>query len=275
MSEKIALTEVKETLLITLYAKARDSILPGSALRDRWAAEAVSRIDYDFRKLAIDRDMKVGIALRAHIFDGYARDFLARHHEATVLHLGCGLDSRVFRIDPPPAVHWFDVDYPDVVELRRRLYPSRDGYTLVGTSVTDPAWLDGIPSDRPTLILAEGLLMYIDGDEVHALIDRLLARFRSGEIAFDCFSRSGLNLVQRHRSVRATGAVLRWSVENPREVEAAHPRLVLTGDLHAYDPTGYDPAQLARLSWQARTMAWVCRWVPSLRNISRILRFRF
>jgi hypothetical protein len=32
------------------------------------------------------------------------------HPQATVLHLGCGLDSRVFRVDPPPSVRWYDVD---------------------------------------------------------------------------------------------------------------------------------------------------------------------
>ena len=44
---------------------------------------------------------------------------LADHPDATVLHVGCGMDSRVFRVDPPATVQWFDVDYPDVIELRR------------------------------------------------------------------------------------------------------------------------------------------------------------
>ena len=77
---------------------------------------------------------------------------------STVLHLGCGLDSRVFRIDPPATVRWYDVDLPDVIDLRRRLYPERHDYELIATSVTDLRWLDGIPADRPVLVVAEGLV---------------------------------------------------------------------------------------------------------------------
>jgi O-methyltransferase involved in polyketide biosynthesis len=63
-----------------------------------------------------------------------------------VLHLGCGLDSRVFRIDPLATVHWYDIDFPDVIELRRRLYPERHDYTLIPASVTEAGWLDAISS---------------------------------------------------------------------------------------------------------------------------------
>ena len=88
------------------------------------------------------------------------RRFSDRHPDAVVLHLGCGLDSRVFRLDPPATVQWFDVDQPDVIELRRKLYSDRDGYQMIASSVTDPAWLESIPADRPVLVVAEGLLMY-------------------------------------------------------------------------------------------------------------------
>ena len=66
-----------------------------------------------------------------------------------MLHLGCGLDSRFFRLDPGPGVEWYDVDYPDVAELRRQLYPGREHYHVVAASVTDPAWLADVPA-RPS-----------------------------------------------------------------------------------------------------------------------------
>ena len=44
-----------------------------------------------------------------------------------MVQLGCGMDSRVYRVDPPPSVRWFDLDYPEVVDLRRRIYPEREG----------------------------------------------------------------------------------------------------------------------------------------------------
>ncbi|XVQ85661.1 class I SAM-dependent methyltransferase [Microbispora siamensis] len=69
------------------------------------------------------------------------RSFLADHPDAVVLHLGCGLDARVYRIDPPATVDWYDLDYPPVIELRQQFLPPREHYTLIGSSVTDLTWL--------------------------------------------------------------------------------------------------------------------------------------
>ena len=123
-SAKIQFTKEKETLLATLYGRALESRSANPILRDEMAEDAVRRIDYDFDRLKVDT---LSIAMRARQFDLWTAEFLGGHPNAVVLHLGCGLDSRVFRLDPSPAVSWFDVDFPDVIELRRRLYPQRAG----------------------------------------------------------------------------------------------------------------------------------------------------
>lgn len=274
-TEKVSLTEEKETLLITLYAKAGESRLPDSLLQDRFAAEVVSRIDYDFSRLKIDRDVMISVALRAHILDGWTRDFITRHPDATVLHLGCGLDSRIFRIDPASNIRWFDVDYPEVVALRRNVYPERDGYSLIGSSVTDPNWLADVPADRPTIIVAEGLFPYLPADEVPKLLRRLTAHLSRGELVFDGYSRLGLELISWQPSVRATGARLRWAISDPRDLEKQVPRLKLQTELPAYDPEGYDPRQIARLSWAARLTILAFAAVPALGRIGWLLRYRF
>jgi O-methyltransferase involved in polyketide biosynthesis len=275
MTEKIALTKEKETLLITLYAKAGESRLPDTLLHDEDAADAVSRIDYDFSKLKVDRNLMIGVAMRAKIFDDWTRDFIAAHPDATVLHLGCGLDTRVFRVDPPASVLWFDVDYPEIVALRRRLFAERDGYTMLGASVTDPRWLEAVPRSGPTLILAEGLLMYLAPDDAPRLLDRLTAHFTHGEIAFDAFSRLGVRLVQRQRSVRATGATLYFSLDDPHDLEKQIPRLELVTAIRAYDPKGYDPRQIARMTWASALAVRLFAAIPLLGNMSRLLRYRF
>ena len=273
--ERIALTGEKETLLVTLAAKAGESRLPDTLLRDRWAASAADRIGCDFRRLAVDRDLMVGIALRAHILDKWTREFLALHPRATVLHLGCGLDSRVFRVAPGPEVRWFDLDYPEVIGIRRRLYPDREGTELVGAAVTDPAWLARIPAEGPVLIIAEGLLPYLPASEVVPLLDRLVAHFPAGELAFDAYSRIGLWLVAAHPAIRRTGAELHWALEDPAELERAIPRLRLSEELQAYDPAGYGMAQIARMSPLARGAAFACRMVPGLGRVGRLLRYTF
>jgi O-methyltransferase involved in polyketide biosynthesis len=274
-TEKVSLTREKETLLITLYGKGEESRMPDSLLHDHFAAEAVSRIDYDFARLKVTRDIMIGLAMRAHLFDSWTREFLARHANATVLHLGCGLDSRVFRIDPGPDVRWFDVDYPEVVALRRRLYPARRNYTLIGSSVTDLAWLDTVAATGPTLIVAEGLTPYLHRDDGFRLFERLTTQFASGELMFDAYGRLGICLVKYNPSIRATGASMHWSIEDPHEFEARIPRLTLLTVLPAYDPEGYDPRQVARMSWPARLTIRLLKAIPGFRRTGQILRYRF
>ena len=173
---------------------------------------------------------------RAKHLDGWTREFLAAHPAATVLHLGCGLDSRVFRIDPSATVRWYDVDLPEVIELRRQLYPQRHDYELIASPVTDLHWLDGIPGDRPALAVAEGLVEYLPEGEAVALFTRITRQFPSGEIIFDAYSRltvSLLNLAIKLSRLRAkpaageAGVALPWGIDDPHDLEREVPRLRL------------------------------------------------
>jgi O-methyltransferase involved in polyketide biosynthesis len=267
--EKVQLTGAKETLLITLYGKALESRMPDSLLNDRFADEAVRKIDYDFARLKVDDNLGVGLAIRAKLLDDWVRAFLANNPEAVVLHIGCGLDTRVFRIDPPAGVQWFDVDYPEVIDLRRRLYPARENYHLVASSVTDPGWLEKIPRG-PAMIVAEGLTPYLQPEEGKRLFAALVGHFPAGEIVCDVYSNLGLKLVALSPACKATGAALHWAINDPRELEAAAPGLRLVEETGAYKPEHakrmYPSARLFILLWQ---------FIPPLRKVGRLLRFRF
>jgi O-methyltransferase involved in polyketide biosynthesis len=235
-NDKIRLVNEHETYLSTLYGKALDSRAADPILGDTYADEAVRRIDFDFEKLKLASGGVVTLPVRAKHLDSWAREFLAVHPTATVLHLGCGLDTRVFRINPPPAVRWYDVDLPEVIELRRRLYPERHDYTLIAASVTDLPWLDQIPAERPVLVVAEGLVEYLPKDGAAALFNRITEQFPSGEIIFDAYSRLTVRMINfavRVSSIRApataagTRVVLPWGIDDPHEVEQLAPRLRL------------------------------------------------
>jgi O-methyltransferase involved in polyketide biosynthesis len=151
-------------------------------LGDETAAEAVDRIDYDFKRIhrtSLPASNQYLVALRAKQLDDWCADFLVRYPDSVVLHLGCGLDGRAFRLAMPPAVRWFDIDQPAVVGLRRRLYDDTERYRMIGSSVTDPQWLDHIPNGCPTLVVAGGLLMYLQESEVRQLFERMIDRFDS------------------------------------------------------------------------------------------------
>ncbi len=268
--EKVQLTGERETLLLTLYGKALESRQQNSLLGDHFADEAVRKIDYDFSRLKVDDNLGVGLAIRAKTLDVRVEDFLARNPGAIVLHLGCGLDTRIFRVDPPSGVDWFDVDYPEVIELRHRLYPSRDFYHLIASSVTDPGWLAEVPRNRPAIVVAEGLTPYLPADEGLRLLSRLVAHLAGGELMFDAYSSLGLKLLRLNPSLRATGAEVHWSIEDPHELELAVPRLRFVEDISAYGPE-----HAARMGWSAKLFVRLWKHVPALRKIGRLLRYRF
>jgi methyltransferase (TIGR00027 family) len=269
--EKVRLTEEKETMLITLYARALESQSPNPILRDPAAEAAIGRINYDFGRLKLRRQDAAAIAARARVFDNWAANFLAGHPRATVLHLGCGLDSRVERLNPPASVLWFDVDYPEVIALRRQLFPERPGYRLIGAPVTEAGWLDQAPAERPALIVAEGLLYYLAEAEVKALLRRVVERFPGGELMFDAVCRRYLRLQKRNLGLRATGARMTWGLDDPRQLERWRPGVRLVTQQPVVHPTLLNRTLPVGLRYLVR----LASLAPAVRGLGVLLRYRF
>jgi O-methyltransferase involved in polyketide biosynthesis len=266
----VDLSGAPQTMLATFYAKALDADLENPILGDRFAKEIVDRIDYDWKKTAITAGNSPSVTTRTAHFDNWSRQFLAVHPEAVVLHLGCGLDARFFRLDPGPGVEWYDVDYPDVVDLRRQLYPTRDHYHVVAASVTDPAWLNDIPTDRPVLAVGEGLTMYLTQEEGVALLRRIVDHFPSGELQFDAFNKLGIKSQWTNTVVRRSGATLSWGIDRPDDIIKAVPGVRLLARVSALESDDF-----ARVPWYYRAMLNVMRLVPALRYVAQYHRYAF
>jgi O-methyltransferase involved in polyketide biosynthesis len=269
--ERIDLTGAQETTLATLFGKAMESRKPDSILGDKEADRALRRIDYDFSRLRIRRSDHLSLAVRAKAYDVWVREFLARHSDCTVLHLGCGLDTRVYRVDPPPTVRWYDVDFPDVIELRQRLFPARAGMSMVASSVTDPHLLDTIPGDRPVLVIAEGVTPYLSPDDGIATLRRITEHFPAGELLFDGYGRFGVWLLQRYGCVKASGAQLGWRIDDPRALERAVPGLRFDAELWYTNAPGME----RHFSWLYRRLLRALYAVPQIRRLGRPIRYRF
>ncbi|MFI5612513.1 class I SAM-dependent methyltransferase [Amycolatopsis sp. NPDC051903] len=264
-------TEEKATMLATLYARALDARREHPLLGDTAADEAVKRIDADFSKMGVNSDSAASVAIRAKAIDDRAAAWLARHPEAIVLHLGCGMDTRVYRLDPPETVRWFDVDYPDVVELRREIYPERPGYTTIGSSVTDFAWLDQVPDDAPALIVAEGLIMYLQPADGAELVRRLVGKFPSGHVVSDLFSSLGIKVQKLNPVVRRAGATVHWGIDDPHELERFGLRLVSSSDASHWAT----PETVRLLPLGSRLALQVTALVPAIRRMGRIAEWDF
>ncbi|GAA2431593.1 class I SAM-dependent methyltransferase [Actinomadura vinacea] len=269
--EKITLTGAQETMLATLYGRALDSRAPNPILNDTEAARAIDRVDYDFGKTGVKATTAAGVALRAKTLDDWTREFLAAHQEATVLHLACGLDTRIHRLEPAPSVRWFDVDYPDVIELRERLLrkPAAD-YRMISASVTDEGWLDQVPDDRPTVAVFEGLTMYLEKEDGKRLIQRITGRFPSGQLLFDVYGTIGIKMQKFVPAVRNAGATLHWGIDDPHELEGWHQGLKCVDSLRSVDMPG-----LEQMPASGRVGMWMTAHTPVLRDVGRILRYTF
>lgn len=269
--EKITLTGAQETMLATLYGRALDSGRASSVLHDVEAKRAVDRIDYDFGRTGMNTTTAVGVAIRAKVLDDWTADFIRRNPSCTVLHLACGLDTRVHRLARPDTVRWVEVDMPDVVSLRHKLLPEPDGdYRLVASSVTEDAWLDEVPADRPAVAVFEGLSMYLTQAEGHSLIRRITSRFASGELLFDVYGSWGIKLQKLVPAVRNAGATLHWGVDDPREVEALHPGLTTVDAWRSVDLPDLD-----KLPRSGRIQMKVVSAIPKLRDVGKLLRLRW
>jgi O-methyltransferase involved in polyketide biosynthesis len=266
----VDLSGAPQTMLATLYAKALDADLEKPILGDRYAKEVVGRIDYDWSKTAITPRVSPSVTTRSAHFDNWVRQFTSVHPNSTVLHLGSGLDTRYFRIEPGPDVEWYEIDYPDVAELRRQLLPAPAHYHVIASSVTDPAWLDDIPADRPVLAIGEGLTMYLTKEDGVALLRRIIDRFSSGELQFDAFNRLGIKSQWTNTVVRRSGATLHWGIDGPDDITEAIPGVRLLSWVSAIDGDAF-----ATVPWYYRLTLMAMRPVPALRYMAQYHRYAF
>lgn len=257
-------------MLSTLYMKALDADFDEPVLGDQFAKEAIARIDYDWDELGISGSWAPLLTVRTAQYDIWARQFLAANPRATVIHLGCGMDTRVFRLDPGPEIAWYDVDFPGVIELRAKVYPARPGYQLIASSATDPSWLEQIPADAPVLFLAEGISMYLTEEEGIALLRRVVERFPSGEVQIDFFNWLAIKSQKTQTLVRNSNSTLHWAVNRPDDILDQVPELRLLAAT-----TFFDAATFARVSGAFRVAKRLVRAVPALRKSLQYHRFAF
>ena len=139
-------------------------------INDPKAEEIISKVKFNFEDLKQSKWLSMYMALRAKIIDEICNRYITQNPNTTVIHLGCGLDSRCLRVDNN-NISWYDIDFQSVIDLRKQFYEETEKYKMIGKSVTDLSWLDEIDLDNQSvLIVAEGLTMYLSEQELQQLI---------------------------------------------------------------------------------------------------------
>ena len=213
---------VAETLLIPLYVRALESERPDALLKDEKAVALVRQVDYDFSRFKLDKHDQVALVLRNREFDRHARDFLTRYPESVIVHIGCGLDARFERVDNGQA-EWYDLDLPEVIELRRRLIGGEGArYHFLAGSVFDDAWLEtvSVHRGRPFLFLAEGVLMYFEEAKVKSLVLTLKDHFPGAELVCDAETPFTMRANNLKIVFSRVGARHHWGLKRGKDLES-------------------------------------------------------
>jgi len=259
---------VTETLLLTLYSWAMETQRPDALIKDEKAVELVTRMGHDFdriRQIPMKEVNKVVPLLRTREFDRYAQDFLRRHPEAVVVHIGCGLDSRFERVDNG-QVEWYDLDFPHVIELRRKLIgDERERYHFLACSALEDAWMEAVSAHRQRIFLfmAEGVFPYLEEAQVKWLVLRLRDHFPGAELVFDALSPFELWVGNLRLAISKLGARAHWGLRRGREIEG-------WGDgIRLLDEWGYFDRPEPRLDH----IRWM-RHIPLLAKALRIYHFQ-
>jgi len=273
-------TPAQESLFLTLGSRALDSRLPAPFLGDTLSDETVTRTGYQldrFPQLAttvLDQRSKVfDVAVRTKMMDRMVRDFVRREPDAVVLDLGAGLDGRFTRVAPPAGVDWYDIDYPEVIELRRKVLPHFENAHDVGADLTDPDWLRGIPGDRPAMIVADGLMLFLAQDDFVSLLRRLTAHFPSGELILNAYTSWAMWTFKRSRAMAPiAGGIANPGLNDPKKLEKWVNGLTLVDELLLTRTA--EVAELPRLArWSFRLAARSAMLSRLMTTV--VLRYRF
>lgn len=244
---------VAHTLLIPLAARAcGDAMFPALAVGDGHAARLVEQLGADITPFAADRHSVCGVLSRTRLMRAAAQAFFAQHPLATGVALGAGLSHYHQWLDNGRN-RWIDIDRAPVVALRERWLPSGTPRRLNRVAdLAEPDWWlqAGLPQDRggsPLLLIAEGLLMYLEPAQVQRLLWLLGEYAPAGSLLLaDCFGGPLVGMEAWHPSVRLTQARFRWGLKDVDELARAHPRLHLIAEQAVMDAMGAPEAFAAR-----------------------------
>ena len=98
MKEKVNVTGVPETMVQTLYARAKETRKKNAKINDEIAVELVKKLDYDFSKADKDNAMTYGVIARTIVLDRMVKQYLEKNANTVVINIACGLDTRCYRM---------------------------------------------------------------------------------------------------------------------------------------------------------------------------------
>ena len=210
MREKIKLSGVPETMLQTVYARAKESSGRG-AIHDAKAEEIIEKLDYDFSFADKDTAMHSGVIARTIVLDRMTKEWLASHPDAVVVNIACGLDTRCYRMSG--NAHWYNLDLPETMAVREKLLPESGTISQIAMSAMEDWGSEISEQNVQVLIVIEGLTMYLNAKDVQQIFAVISSRFSQATIFVETMNPM---IVKRfkEKSIEGSHAKFTWGIKN-------------------------------------------------------------
>ena len=209
---------VNKTLYIPLYGKSYVS-KKGIILHDPKAEEIWASEGFPLKGKSKSKWLAYYMGMRSAVFDRWVTAKMKGNPEATVLHLGCGMDSRVLRVENQS--YWFDVDFPEVISQRIRYYVESETYKMLASDIREGDWLQEIPGSS-AIVVMEGISMYLKPEERNAVLKNLTDRFEKVQILMDCYTGFAAKASKYRNPINDVGVTEVYGLDDPLELVADH-----------------------------------------------------
>lgn len=220
---------VAETMLQTLYARAKESQKPNHKIYDAKAIEIVEQMDYDFSAADKDTVMSGGVVARTIVLDRMVKNYIAKHPETTVVNIACGMDTRFYRVDNG-KVSWYNIDLPATMDVREKYIQECMRVYNIASSAMDECWGKQIPNETNTaLVIVEGLSMYLSADDVRQILSIINHRFSHATVFMEILNPVFIKK-NVEKSISQSGAVFTWGAQNGEELVHLAPEFSWQGD---------------------------------------------
>ena len=208
---------VQKTLYIPLYSKAYVS-KKGLFLRDSKAEEIWATEGFTLKGKSKSKWLAYYMGIRAAVFDDWVKTQLAQTPNATLIHIGCGMDSRVLRVNAERCF-WYDVDFPQVIAERKRYFLETANYQMLAGDVRGEEWLQNIPQTDHAIVVMEGVSMYLSEQELQTLITRLCTHFTGVSLLVDCYTPFGAKMSKYRNPVKDVGVTQVYGLGDPAKLQ--------------------------------------------------------
>jgi methyltransferase (TIGR00027 family) len=185
MSGKQAIENVSDTALWVAMYRAMETDRPDAHFRDPLARRlAGGRGAAILAGLPDGMSAAWAIIVRTAVFDEMILEAVRERGAQVVVNLAAGLDARPYRLELPAGLEWIEVDYPKMIDYKTEMLAAekpRCRLERVKLDLADlparAAFLDRVDAmGKKTLVITEGLVVYLTAEAVASLADDLLAR---------------------------------------------------------------------------------------------------